>query len=56
MLSIFALSTLIGITLLLNGCAHYNKATSTFYGWGKYKDKDVEMESSPPISLPKVEI
>lgn len=45
----------VGILLLyICGCAHYNKEKNTFYGWGKYKDADEEMESSPPIQLPQV--
>ena len=37
------------ILVLLSGCAHYSKETNTFYGWGKYKDKEEEFESYPPL-------
>ena len=42
------------------GCASVSKDGRTFYGWGKAQ-KDAEgnsyvTESTPPITLPKVEI
>ncbi len=40
---------LIILMLSLCSCCHYNKATNTIYGIGKYKDKDVEMECTSPI-------
>ena len=43
------LRALVILTLLLSGCCHYDKATSTLYGLGKYKDKEVEMETKSPI-------
>ncbi len=33
------------LILLLTSCAHYNPDTKTLWGYGKYKDKDVEIES-----------
>ena len=38
------------LLLLLSGCARFDKKTTTFYGWGRYKDSDVEMESTPPLA------
>lgn len=37
------------LVLSLSGCA--NCKGTTFWGWGKYKDKDIEIESTPPVSL-----
>ncbi|TSA28620.1 hypothetical protein D4R71_00515 [bacterium] len=47
------------VCISLIGCACISKDHHKFYGWGHAKiDKDgnvTEIESSPPISLPKVE-
>ncbi len=32
------------VALCLISCAHYNPDTKTLWGYGKYKDKDVEIE------------
>ena len=42
---------LLGIFLIsLTSCARFDKETMTFYGYGRYKDKDVEIESKPLFS------
>lgn len=41
---------LIVLLIILSGCARFDKSTSTFYGYGTYKDKDVEMTSKPLFS------
>ena len=46
---------LIIYSILSVGCAHYNKNTNTFYGFGRYKDAEVEMESTL-FPLPNLEI
>ena len=51
---------IIVLCLMISGCAHISKDGRTFYGWGK-SAKDAEgnpyvTESTPPITLPKVEI
>jgi len=35
--------------VFLTGCCRFDKENKTFYGWGTYKDKDVEMSSNSPI-------
>ena len=35
--------------LFLSSCCHYNEKNKTIWGYGKYKDKDVEMECNSPI-------
>ena len=43
---IIVVAGLIGIS----SCCHYQPETKTLYGYGKYKDKEVEMECKPLFS------
>lgn len=37
------------VSISLSSCARYDDKTKTFYGWGSYKDNDVEIHSDPPL-------
>ena len=37
------------IVLCLGGCCHMDKETKTLYGFGRFKDADIEMECNSPL-------
>lgn len=43
-------SFLVGLSLMfLSSCAHVSEDGRTFYGWGRFKNKDIEIESNSPL-------
>lgn len=48
---IFAVALFFWVCILLcYGCAHYDKEKNIFYGYGRYKDSEIEIESKPIFS------